>query len=371
VADFSSKLPVTDTSDGPVTPGTAATLSNLIGGQYNSAGVTLTNTQQSALQLASNGSLEVQITNSTPLGVAQSANWIVVGTLTNDNATPAATNIGALVAVAEGTLSSSRYTSGDQVLLVTDLAGNTNVDLQYVAGTACVTAGVAGLQAIGGNVASGSADSGNGVKVAAVAVATVDTLPTVAATDRIDSQADLQGRIYVNAVPVSGSKISYSSATVGLVTAASATDIFTITGSATKTIRVKHIRISGTVSSTTYVDVLLIKRSAANTSGTSTAVNAVPNDSSNPAASATVLSYTANPTLGAVVGTMKSAKLLMNQTVPNNAQSAGVQIPIEWTFGSRGQAITLRGTSQVLAINLNSTTLSGSSFDITIEWQEE
>lgn len=62
--------------------------------------------------------------------------WVVTGNLTNNNAAPAATNFGALVALAEGTLSATRYTSGDQVLLVTDLAGNTNVDLQYYKGAA-------------------------------------------------------------------------------------------------------------------------------------------------------------------------------------------------------------------------------------------
>lgn len=45
----------TDTSDGPVSPGTAATKSGLIGGQFNTALPTLTNTQQSAIQLDSSG----------------------------------------------------------------------------------------------------------------------------------------------------------------------------------------------------------------------------------------------------------------------------------------------------------------------------
>jgi hypothetical protein len=62
--------------------------------------------------------------------------WSFIGTLTNNNAAPAANNIGALAALAEGTINASRYTSGDQVLLVTDLAGNTNVDLQYYLGAA-------------------------------------------------------------------------------------------------------------------------------------------------------------------------------------------------------------------------------------------
>lgn len=56
-ADSNGNLNVINPSDGPVAPGTAATKSALIGGQYNSALPTLATTQQSALQLDSNGRL--------------------------------------------------------------------------------------------------------------------------------------------------------------------------------------------------------------------------------------------------------------------------------------------------------------------------
>jgi hypothetical protein len=51
-----------DQSDGPVTPGTAASFSSLIGGQFNTALPTLTNGQQSALQSDSSGRLIVSAT---------------------------------------------------------------------------------------------------------------------------------------------------------------------------------------------------------------------------------------------------------------------------------------------------------------------
>lgn len=123
--DSTAHLFVVDKSNGPVAPGTAATTSSLSGGQYNSAGVTLTNTQQSAFQLNSSGALIVTSSGST-----------FSGTLTNNNAAPAANNLGVLPALAEGTLSASRYVSGNQVLPIVDLAGNTNVDLQYYLGAA-------------------------------------------------------------------------------------------------------------------------------------------------------------------------------------------------------------------------------------------
>jgi hypothetical protein len=60
----------------------------------------------------------------------------VVGNKTNNNAAPGATNIGALVAIVAPTNTTfPTYTAGDEVLLVTDLAGNTNTDMQYWAGS--------------------------------------------------------------------------------------------------------------------------------------------------------------------------------------------------------------------------------------------
>jgi hypothetical protein len=61
----SGELRVLDTSDGPVSPGTAATKSQLVGGQYNSTAPTLTNTQQASLQVDSSGNLLVNVTSST------------------------------------------------------------------------------------------------------------------------------------------------------------------------------------------------------------------------------------------------------------------------------------------------------------------
>jgi hypothetical protein len=56
-------LEVQAQSAGPVTPGTAAAFSDLIGGQYNSVLPTLTTGQQSAIQLDSSGRLLTNISN--------------------------------------------------------------------------------------------------------------------------------------------------------------------------------------------------------------------------------------------------------------------------------------------------------------------
>lgn len=57
-----------DQADGPVAPGTAASFSELVGGQYNSTGVTLTTGQQSAVQLDAAGNLKVNLSTAIPAG---------------------------------------------------------------------------------------------------------------------------------------------------------------------------------------------------------------------------------------------------------------------------------------------------------------
>jgi hypothetical protein len=176
--------------------------------------------------------------------------------------------------------------------------------------------------------------------------------------------------------PIDGQKYTYSAAKVGLVPAASATDIFTITGSASKVIRVTHIEIWATTTSATpaALDILLLKRSTANSGGTSTSSpTPVPHDINAPAVSATVLAYTANPTPGTLVGTAIRNSKLFQTLATYTATDFPSPVPLIWDFGNRpGSAIILRGVNDVLAVNLNSVTdTATASFDISCEWSEE
>lgn len=68
IASNQSAISVTDTADGPVSPGAVATNSQLAGGQYNSTPPTLTNTQQAAIQLDASGNLKVNLATALPAG---------------------------------------------------------------------------------------------------------------------------------------------------------------------------------------------------------------------------------------------------------------------------------------------------------------
>jgi hypothetical protein len=172
---------------------------------------------------------------------------------------------------------------------------------------------------------------------------------------------------YIQTASAGGTRATYSAAAASFASAASATDICTITGSGTKTIRVTQAWLAGTQTTAGTIQVFLEKRSTADTSGTAVAATVVPVDQGNAAGTATVNAYTGNPTTGSLVGHVRSNKLF----IPAPATAAGEPIWL-MDFGTRpSQAIVLRGTGQVLAFNLNSTTVSGSAMTCGFEWTEE
>ncbi len=165
-----------------------------------------------------------------------------------------------------------------------------------------------------------------------------------------------------------GLRATYSATIAGLASAASATDIFTITGSASKTVRITRLEISGQATTAAAVQVALLVRSTANTIGTSTAPTLVPHDSNSAAATAVVKAYTANPTTGSLVGNIRTDYVFL--AAPATATVGPDKIFLD--FGIRpSQALVLRGITQVLAINLNGVTVTGGAWDVNIEFTED
>jgi hypothetical protein len=167
-------------------------------------------------------------------------------------------------------------------------------------------------------------------------------------------------------VPTDGNKTTYAASSNFSPVATAAQDIFTLTGSATRL--VKLLRVEAQFWATTAAAITaggLVKRSTANSGGTSAAVTAIPLDANNVAATATALSYSVNPTAGTALGNIRSLKL----AVPLNTSPPAA---ITWDFGTRpGQALALRGTAQVIALNLGGASVTGISASVTFEWTEE
>ena len=167
-------------------------------------------------------------------------------------------------------------------------------------------------------------------------------------------------------VSLSAPSTTYSASVSGLVPAALATDIFTITGTATKTVRITRIVVNGVQTTAGQVSISIVKRSTADTAGTSTAPTRIPYDSTSAAATATVLAYTANPTLGTTVGSITNSRLF----VPGAATTSDAQ-GLEVKSGDLGQQfITLRGVAEVIAVNFNGVTIAGGAVNVTVEWTE-
>lgn len=178
---------------------------------------------------------------------------------------------------------------------------------------------------------------------------------------------------YTNSVTRRNPTYSASPSGIAFAAAATATDIATLTGSATKTIKVFNAGFSGIQTTGDIENVTLIKRSTANTGGTSAAMSIIPFDSQDGAASATALIYTANPTLGTSLGALRASKVTVPSTTVGTTSSA--QCEKIWNFegpdGTFKKPLYLRGTSEVLCINLNGATFAGNSISCFFEWTEE
>lgn len=160
--------------------------------------------------------------------------------------------------------------------------------------------------------------------------------------------------------------------------AATPTDLVIIEGSATKTVRVLSMKITTTNTAAGSQQFFLIKRSAADTTGTFVAATQVPLDSTNSAGSVNrVGHFTANPgALGAAVGTLNTLRVASPAAVPASfagvKEDAGVEM-IDWMINSLlDQPPVLRGVAQTLAINFNGAALvAGQTHAYRVCWMEE
>jgi hypothetical protein len=162
---------------------------------------------------------------------------------------------------------------------------------------------------------------------------------------------------------------SYNVAVTDLAVAASATDIFCINGSATRTIYISNMYISGSATGNNKANIQFYKRSTADTGGSSTNPTIVPSDSRSPASSATVNAYTANPTTGTLIGLVRSEHAVF----PNDGTPTATGSILNVNFGvnNSGKLMILRGAAEGLCINLNGETIAGGVVHITASWIEQ
>lgn len=286
--------------------------------------------------------------------------------------------------IATATLDAVVCTAACDVVFVTNGTATTTV---RIAGTGTgVSAVVQGSEARNGTIAWSNM-SVYPVTASATAPATAGTITGVGLW-RTGSAGMAQIRVHLTAVTGSVSismagdtsafivtnspskRTTYSASIVALAPAASATDFLTLTGSATTTVRVTRVSCSGISTAAATATVEAVIRSTADSSGTPAAMTAVPHDSNDPAATATVTAYTVNPTTGTLVGIVRAGKLLTTTA----ATSAVEPTPLSWDFNPYGpqQEIVLRGTSQVFALNgAGASFASGAALNCDVSWVED
>jgi len=188
------------------------------------------------------------------------------------------------------------------------------------------------------------------------------------------SQAQVPGvnsalnTVFTLAYDNSTMKQTYSSAGISVQSQAGvgATDVCALSGSATKNVRVRRIIVGGVMTAVETIPIAIIKRSAAPAAGAGTQPTIVPYDSSNAAATGVVEVWTANPTVGTVVGMLADVHVAFPNATTGIANGA-----YTYTFGQLGQPIVLRGVAQSATVNFNNTLVHTGTVTCTFEWTEE
>jgi len=188
----------------------------------------------------------------------------------------------------------------------------------------------------------------------------------------------------VNQVPQIGvstaylSRASYSAVWIGLAPAATTTDLICIAASSTKTVRLQNIKLSGSAGTTLSLPVTVLRRASLDSGGTAASTTANPantigkRDNNNVASTATLVSYTANPTINDTSPTyLDSAQLAVSLTT-----MATVSIPVTFDWAKDTEnfvqpPVLAAGSTQQICVNFNSTSLSSGLITGSITWTEE
>lgn len=170
----------------------------------------------------------------------------------------------------------------------------------------------------------------------------------------------------VPVVSIESIRPTYSTGSLAVTLAATATDFWTLVGSASKTVRLLWLAISGIADAAVTKEIALIKRTTANSGGTASAPTIAQHDSNDAEATAVVNLYSANPAgLGTSDGNVRVGKLNLGVT-----GAAGI---LFWDFTTRNsKGLVLRGVAQAACLNWGGAVVTaGTSLAIAAEFSEE
>lgn len=172
------------------------------------------------------------------------------------------------------------------------------------------------------------------------------------------NQSDVPVNFY-GATAVEPPRKTFSAAAT-FTAADSPTDIFTIYGPSSGTVYITKIVFHGTQSSNGLANVYILRRSTAASGGTPVTVTPVPHKTGD-ATTATVTYYTANPTVGTLVGNIYAERNFMGVTTTYS-------YPLKWEADFFSKPIALASASEGVAINLDASTRSGNVVTCYVEF---
>jgi hypothetical protein len=168
---------------------------------------------------------------------------------------------------------------------------------------------------------------------------------------------------------------TYSASGVLMVPAASATDLICLNGSTSKNVSLKEIIVSGSAGTAITTPILVNLNHSLDTGGTANTglalPVAVPLVTTNPAATATLTSYSANPTVNDATPNLL-AVFSPTFAVTTTAQPITIfpgSTAIDWF--AQGFDILKAGTVvQQICLNLDGKTISTGLINVTMIWTE-
>lgn len=170
-----------------------------------------------------------------------------------------------------------------------------------------------------------------------------------------------------NPTPIAGNLgvQTYAAATVGF-SRATAGDLFCVTGSASKTVKVRQINVSATTGTIVTTDVSIVLRSTLDTGGTPTTLTNTAFNSNNAASTAVVTIYATAPTTGTLIGTISANKYTALTT---NANQLGI-IDNLFSFNKiYDQSLTLNGATQAACVVVGA--VNSGNWNVDVFWSEE
>lgn len=160
---------------------------------------------------------------------------------------------------------------------------------------------------------------------------------------------------------------TYMASTAFFTPATNTTDFLEILGSGSKTVEIlKIIANSWFGSNTDIFDVRILKRSTASSGGTSVTTTAVPLDSNDAAATAVIKHFTANPTVGTLVGQIAAVPA---KTIYELGHADFDRGQVLYEVGLGEKPITLRGAAQSVVLNGNGVTVPN-TWSFTVVFRE-